>query len=259
MTNNDVRYTLPPHLVWEGVGSEVVVLDTASHTTHRLSGDLARSFLAAADGQPVSSPEVMALHNLGLIEPRSPVSRRSVVAGGVAGLGIGLTSLSLPAVAASSSTAHETPGTKTAPQAPPQATETPPEQSDTSNSDDSDPDDPPPPQPSITAASLAGGEWRWGPRTDAFAVFQTAGSLALPNPPVFAKDQLWQLSISNVDVDPAIATVDAFGDPEQFSLEFVFPLTGGLSGDPILLGTLTKVNDPTVFSEEFPIQQNSSG
>ena len=256
MTNNDVRYTPPAHLVWEGVGSEVVVLDTASHTTHRLSGDLARSFLAAANGQPVSFPEVMALHNLGLLEPRSPVSRRSVVAGGVAGLGIGLTSLSLPAVAASSSTAHETPGTKTAPQAPPQATETPPEQSDTSNSGDSEPDDPPPPQPSITAASLAAGEWRWSTPTGQLSITQTQGSVFLPNLDVFQLGDPWRLTLTDVNGAElsAEANITDLGGG-ALELTFSYPLPGGLTAGTILEGVLTSVLDETVFSEPFPIPQ----
>jgi len=218
MTNNDVhRPTIPSRLVWEVVGSEVVILDTSSHTTHRLDGDLAKSFLAAASGEGVPPQEVIALQDRGFLEPSSPVSRRALMTGGVAGFGLAMTSLSLPTAAAASSTQ---------------------------------------PKPSITAASLEAGEWRWSNTQTGFSVTQTQGSVFLPNLDVFQAGDRWRLTVTNVNGGEASAEANIVDlGSGMLELTFTYTLAGGLTAGTILQGVLTKVSDPTVFSEQFPIPQ----
>jgi hypothetical protein len=221
MRNNDVpHHTIPSRLVWGVVGSEVVICDTTSHTTFHLTGDLAKAFTQAASGQEISSQEVMALQERGFLEPRSPLSRRTLMTGGVAGLGLGITSLSLPTAAAASSTQ---------------------------------------PKPSITAASLEPGEWRWSPTGGGFSVTQTQGSVFLPNLDVFQAGDRWRLTLANVNGGEASAEANITDlGMGMLELTFTFTLSGGLPANTVLLGVLTKVSDPTVFSEQFPIPQAQS-
>ena len=235
MKNNDVHYyTTPSHIVWEGVGSEVVIRDTTSHTTYRLYADAATVFLHATEGRPVPvTPEVIALEQRGFLEPRSPMSRRTLMAGGVAGLGLGITSLSLPAAAQASSTTPKT-------------------------------QESPPPTPTITAASLEPGKWRWsvGPNNGVttLRINQTDDNTALPTTGAFVVGDVWRLSLEDFDGPPAEATVteDNSGPETLLNLLFLFPLTGGVtapSPGTELEGTLTLISDTSVFSEPFPIPQ----
>jgi hypothetical protein len=221
MKNNDVRhYTTPTHLVWEEVGSEVVILDTTSHTTHRLTGTHAATFLAAATGRPVTAEEVASLAQRGFLEPRSPISRRHLMAGSAAGLGLTITSLSLPTVAMASSTQ---------------------------------------PKPTITAESLEAGEWRWTTGQN-LVITQTGSQEGLPTNGIFVAGDAWQLTLDGFAGLPAESdgVVVTSGQVAILTLTFTFPFTGGLTAPTagtILEGTLTKVSDNTVFSEPFPIPQ----
>ena len=228
----------PPHLVWEGVGSEVVIYDTTSHTTHHLTGDIAQAFLAAVRGEEIDPQEVITLQDRGFLEPHSPISRRTLMAAGVTGVGLGITSLALPSVAAASSTG-------------PKTDSAPPEQSDP------EPDTPPPPQPTILAADLTPGDWRWSV-TSQLVVNPTNTTAGLPQDGTFVVGEEWELSLDGFDGPPVEADVRLLGvAPNQYlSLRFQFPLTGGVtapSAGTTLTGTLTKVDDRTVFSEPFPI------
>jgi hypothetical protein len=219
MKNNDVRtYTPPPHLVWEAVGSEVVIHDNTSETSHLLTGDLARSFLAAAEGQPISSQEGMALQQRGLLGPCSPLSRRALITAGGAGLGLGITSLSLPTAAAASSTS---------------------------------------PKATITAESLEPGRWRWSASTTALTITQTDGTTFLPNLPVFTGGGQWRLTLADFAGGDALGTIVDLGGG-LLELGFSFPLGDSVAAPPagtVLRGTLTKADDTSVFSEQFPIPQ----
>jgi hypothetical protein len=220
MKNNDVHhYTTPTQVVWEEVGSEVVILDTTTNTTHHLTGTLAEAFMAAATGQPVQPKEVATLLERGFLEPRSPITRRHLVAGGAAGLGLTFTSLSLPGVAAASSTQ---------------------------------------PKPSITADSLLAGQWEWTAGGGNLTVLQSHATVLLPDLPVFVEGDRWRLTLNNLGNAEAEAVIQKMssGLLQPLSLTFTFPLTGGLTAPApgtTLQGTLTKISDPTVFSEQFPI------
>ena len=226
MKNNEVRhYNTPTHLVWEQVGSEVVVLDTTSNTSHHLTGALAQAFTAAATGHAANTQEVVALVQRGFLEPRSPITRRHLVAGGVAGIGLTVASLSLPTVAMASSTQ---------------------------------------PKPTITAASLVAGEWRWSTPningTSTLLITQTENNFGLPTDGTFIDGDTWRLTLDRFAGSPTEANVFAdTSDPVTvLTLRFSFPLTGGITAPAagsILQGTLTKVSDGTVFSEPIPIPQ----
>ena len=225
MKNNDVQhYTTASHVSWEKVGSEVVILDTTSHTTHRLDGELAKAFLAAASGEPVATQdaiakEVMALTQQGFLEPRSPVSRRTLMAAGVAGVGLGFTTLALPQPAAASSSGSSST----------------------------------PPTPTITAASLVAGEWRWSPEQNGIDITQRQGSVLLPDTGEFVAGERWRLSLADLNGAPAQAEADVTPLAGRLRLVFSFPTADASQITTDLQGTLTKVDDPTVLSEQFPI------
>ena len=207
----------PPHLVWEVVGSEVVILDTTSHTTHRLTGDLARSFLAVTSGEPISSREVVALQERGFLEPRPPVSRRTLMAGGVAGLGLGITSLSLPTVAQASSNELK---------------------------------------PTLTAASLVAGQWRWGPAQFGINVSPTSTDGFLTGVDEFRLGDNWRLTLAVLNGSPAEAAnsvVQLIGGELQVVFEFTITPVAYPDNNTILLGTLERLTPPPVLSEQFPI------
>jgi hypothetical protein len=244
MTNNDVHHYLPPHLVWEEVGSEVVICDTSSHTTHHLNGDLAGAFLAAVAGTPLSPREVIALQERGFLESRSPVSRRTLIGGSAAGLGIGLTSLSLPtaALASSNKTTRET---ANSPEPTVQF------------------------EPSITKESLAPGDWQWSlfPPTGTptqLRVQPTNENVGLPTDSVFAAGDSWELSLEGFTGSPVNATVTNLGDDQEpyLILQFSFPLGGGVeppAQGAQLSGVLTlQADGDPVFSESFPIPWGGS-
>lgn len=251
MKNNEVQhYTISALLTWEKVGSEVVVHHTTTNTTHRLDGEAARLFLAVAHGDSVrKTHEVTRLVELGLLESSSPIGRRTLVKGGAAGIGLGITSLTLPGVAAASSTQPVEEATE---QAPTLREEAPPEPAVE--------EEPPPPAPSITAASLASGLWRWSMRTiggvTSLRISPSAVEDGLPDNGIFAVDQEWTLTLQDSDLAPATATVvdDGFGQP-PLTILFSFPL-GSMSQptpDTVFTGVLTSVDDTTVFSEPFLI------
>ena len=203
--------------MWEVVGSEVVILDTTSHTTHRLTGDLARSFLAAISGQPVSPREVSALQERGFLEPGPPVSRRTLMAGGVAGLGIGLTSLSMPAVAAATS-GHLI--------------------------------------PTLTAANIAPAAFRWNPTQAGIDVTATNQSELASGANGFAEGQRWRLTLADLEGSPAEAEAEVTqppGEPLRLSFAFPLPTFDRPDSSTILQGTLLRLTPSPVLSEQFPI------
>lgn len=159
----------PPHLVWEVVGSEVVVLDTTSHTTHRLTGNLAKAFLAAASGHPISTQEVMALQERGFLEPRSPLTRRSLITAGGVGIGLGITSLTLPTVAIASSSSSLP----------------------------------------VTAFvfDAAFGDWRWQQLGTTLRLFQSSGASGLKEDDIFVPGETWTATLINADGKQAAAPV----------------------------------------------------
>ena len=218
MTNNDVHSSpVSRNIVWEVVGDQVVILNTTTHTTHRLDGPLANAFIAHASGQPISTQQVTILTEAGLLAPQPPLSRRALITGGVAGVGVGLTSLALPLAAAASSS-----GT--------------------------------PLTPTITAASLVAGEWRWSPEPSGIDITQRQGSVLLPTTGVFVAGERWRLTLADLNGAPAQAEADVASVGNGL-LQLTFPFPSAIAADITtdLQGTLTKVNDPTVFSEQFPI------
>jgi hypothetical protein len=217
MSNNGVHNTpRPSHLVWEVVGSEVVILDTTSNTTYRLQADAARAFLDQASATPSEHQEVTTPEHRGCKPPRSPVSRRAVMTGGFAALSVGITSLALPAAAAAASSTTLT--------------------------------------PSITAQSLEAGQWRWSPEQFGIDITQRQGSILLSNLPVFQAGDRWRLTLADLNGSPAEAEADvATVTGGNLQLTFSFPLSVYPPTATVLDGTLTKVSDPTVFSEQFPI------
>jgi hypothetical protein len=112
MTNNDVHhYTVPNHLVADMVGSEVIVFDTTTDTTHRLTARAADVFLALKRGAPPphnANDTIQDLATAGLLVPTGGIARRAVVTGIAAG---GLVSLTMPHVAAATSTHQDLPVT----------------------------------------------------------------------------------------------------------------------------------------------------
>lgn len=219
MKNNGVHhYTTPTHLVWEGVGSEVVILDTTSHTTHHLTGALAEAFTAAATGQAVDTQEVVALVQRGFLEPRSPITRRHLVAGGVAGLGLTITSLSLPTVAMASSTQ---------------------------------------PKPTITAFvfDAAFGNWRWQQVMTTLRIFQDTSGAGLKETDIFVSGDTWTLTLINADGIQATGVVQ--GPPGfDLTLPFDFPNVAGGSYPSTSTAQLSRDTGTEILqSQEFNIIQ----
>ena len=219
MKNNEVHhYTAPTHLVWEEVGSEVVILDTTSSTTHRLTGENAAAFRTAATGQPVTAKEVAALAKRGFLEPRSPITRRHLMAGGAAGLGLTITSLSLPTVAAASSTQ---------------------------------------PKQTITAFVFddAFGDWRWQQVMTTLRIFQDTSGAGLKETDVFVPGDTWTLTLINAGGIQATGVV--LGPPNNdLTLPFDFPNVTGGSYPTTLTAQLSRNTGTEILqSQEFSIIQ----
>ena len=219
MTNNDVHNypppPPPPHLVWEVVGSEVVVLDTTSHTTHRLTGNLAKAFLAAASGHPISTQEVMALQERGFLEPRSPLTRRSLITAGGVGIGLGITSLTLPtaAVASSSSSLPVT----------------------------------------TFVFDAAFGDWRWQQIMTTLKILQTSLSSGLKEDDIFVPGDSWTATLINADGKQATAPV-AGTSPTDLTLTFDFLNTPAGSYPTTLKVQLTRNTGTEILqSQEFDV------
>ena len=170
MKNNDVQhYTTPSHIMWEGVGSEVVILDTTSHTTHRLTGEMAQVFRAIATNTapPDNAGNTLAhLADRGLLTPPRGVTRRHVVAGLTAG---GIMSLALPPAAAATSSSSLP----------------------------------------ITSFvfDAAFGDWRWQQQLTTLVIAQFGDDGALKETDIFIPGDVWTVTLINAGGKSTTATV----------------------------------------------------
>ena len=111
----------------------------------------------------------MTLQERGFLEPRSPLTRRSLITAGGVGIGLAITSLTLPAAAMASSSSS---------------------------------------LPVTTFVfDAAFGNWRWQQLTDSLKLFQDTGSEGLKETDIFIPGQTWTVTLVNADGKNTTATV----------------------------------------------------